>query len=219
MKNVLKILLAIVVSSYVGCSSEKDENTENLIIDMGKANGILIPAPATTFSCEQLSKQDTAAGSVGGAYFTLPNPKISWTLSENPQLSEVRVVVLKLSLNSPKIGGEYSCIFSDLALGAMYFKRVPVSESIVAIHYWDALLGRGAASGNATTTLTVDQGYTACPLKCGGLTIPPNSGQFSVTGTWEVLAVRKKYASETSTDYEETPIKVQGEFTVTNGLN
>lgn len=219
MKNVFKILLAVLACAFVSCSGEKDEAAESLTVDMGKSSGIIIPEPAVTRSCEQEGRLDNGIGAIAGAYFTFPNPKISWSLVESPQLSEVRVVVLKLSLKSPKIGGEYTCVFSDTILGNMYYKRVPITETEFEVKLWDGLLGKGALAANSTQSLIDSQGYTACRLKCGGLTIPPNSGQFSVTGTWELLAVRKKYASEGSADFEETPIKVQGSFTVDNSLN
>lgn len=220
MKNALKVILIVLVCGYVSCSGKKDESTENFVVDMGSSTAQLIPKPAATSSCEQLAKGDLATGAVAGAYFTLPNPKISWTLpadKDSPYLSEVRVVALKLSLKSPKVGGDYSCVFSDLSLGSMYYKSIPAGDGNFLIYYWDTILGKGALAGNSTQNLITSHGYSACPLKCGGITVPPNTGQFSVTGVWEILAVRKKYTSET--DYEEIPIKVQGDFTVNSVLN
>lgn len=215
MRNVIKILLVFFACSYVSCSQEKDENSENLAVDLGKASAIVIPAPATTRSCEELAKGDTGAGSIAGAYFTLPNPKITWKL--NDPLSEIRVVVLKLNLKSPKIGGEYNCIYSDVALGSMYYKIDATGEQIV-ISTWNGYLGRGT-SITSTQDLIDSLSFTSCPLKCGGMTIPPGTKQFSVTGQWELLAVRKKYVAEGSDEFEETPIKVTGDFSVENSLN
>lgn len=215
MRNVIKILLVFFACSYVSCSQEKDENSENLVVDLGKASAILIPAPATTRSCEELAKGDTGAGSIAGAYFTLPNPKITWKLTD--PLSEIRVVVLKLSLNSQKVGGEYSCLFSDVALGSMYYSLAAKGDEIV-VSTWNGNLGRGT-SISSTQDLIDSLGFTACSLKCGGITIPPGSKQFSVSGQWELLAVRKKYAAEGSDEFEETPIKVTGDFSVENSLN
>lgn len=215
MRNVIKILLVFFACSYVSCSQEKDENSENLVVDLGKASAVIIPAPATTRSCEQIAKGDVGTGAIAGAYFTLPNPKISWKL--NDPLSEIRVVVLKLSLKSPKIGGEYNCIYSDLALGSMYYSLASEGDQLI-VGTWNGYLGRGT-SITSTQDLIDSLGHTACPLKCGGISIPPGTKQFSVTGQWELLAVRKKYVAEGSDEFEETPIKVMGDFSVENSLN
>ncbi|MBL7545508.1 MAG: hypothetical protein JNL11_16940 [Bdellovibrionaceae bacterium] len=227
MKSVYKILLVVISFCYLGCSSNKDDDpSENLTMDIGSSASILIPSPASTLSCEQISKGETTAGAISGAYFTVPNPKITWKNPDN--VSDVRIVVLKLTLKSPKVGGEYSCVFSDLALGSLFFRRENVGENLV-VNLWDARLGpRSPNRINSTSELltskvvdgkTIGPTHLSCDIKCGGVSIAKNSGQFSVTGTWELLAVQKKYANESSADYEEFPIKVLGSFTVDNVLN
>lgn len=219
MKRVFKILLMAAVFGLLSCSSDKDDTSKYLAMDIGSGNGVILPAPATTQSCQQLSVGEAAAtGAITGAYFTLPNPVFTWT-GPSPELSEVRVVVLKLTLKSPKVGGEYSCLFSDTALGSMYFKRIPIGDTTETL-IWDGILGKTTASvRNSTQELITGSAFTACTLRCGGLTLPENAGQFTVTGIWEVLAVEKKYKSANSTDYDEFPIKIQGDFSVQSILN
>lgn len=218
MKNGLKIILAAITLGLFSCSSSDDDNSQYLTFELGSKSGILIPAPATTQSCEQLSKGETSTGSVTGAYFSLGNPNFRWTLDDGG-LSEVRIVAVKLTMKSPKVGGEYSCIFSDVALGSLYYKITQSAGGNVT-EIWNGILGK---SGNKTLTsakdLITSSGYTGCNLKCGSITIPTGTGVFSVTGTWEVLGVQKKYKSADSTDYKELPLKVQGDFTVESLLN
>lgn len=218
MKNGLKIILAAITLGLFSCSSSDDDNSQYLTFELGSKSGILIPAPATTQSCEQLSKGETGVGSVSGAYFSLGNPNFRWTLDDGG-LSEVRIIAVKLSMKSPKIGGEYSCIFSDVALGSLYYKITPSAAGNVT-GIWSGLLGKtGSGTLPSTKDLITSNSYTGCSLKCGGVTIPEGSGVFSVTGTWEVLGVQKKYKSADSTDYKELPLKVQGDFTVQSLLN
>lgn len=226
MKSVYNTLLALTVVGLLSCSNDgKDDPSQYLTMDIGKSAAILIPAPAKTLSCEQIAKGDTSSGAINGAYFALPTPNIQWTKNEimddkvtnNP--SEIRIVVLKFTLLSPALGGEYTCIFSDLNLGSLFFKRSAIGQNI-AISTWDGLLGRNSGSGTTSTkAMTDNDTFEPCLLKCGGINLRPNTGQFSVTGTWEMLAVQKKYQSPTTSDYEEFPIKVQGSFTVDNVLN
>lgn len=221
MKNVYKILIAITAMGLLSCGKEdKDDPSNFLKMDIGSSASILIPSPATTLSCEQIAKGDTASGAIAGSYFTLPNPVIEWTKSEAVP-SEIRVVVLKFTLKSPGFGSEYTCTFSDLTLGSLFFKRDAIGENI-AIRTWDGKLGRNSAAGVgvvSTRTMVESDTFDPCDIKCGGISLKKGVGLFSVTGTWELLAVQKKYESTTSNTYEEFPIKVQGSFTVDNVLN
>lgn len=220
MKNVFKILFAAFALSYVSCSGgDEEDNSKYLTFELGSKNGILIPAPAVTSSCEQLSKGDSGTGAITGAYFSLGSPTFRWTLVENPVLSEVRIVAVKLSLKSPKIGGEYTCTFSDTSLGATYYK-VSRADGVVLTTIWDGLLGKaGTTTLTDTKELITSNGYTGCSLKCGGISIPVGAERFSISGIWEVFGVQKKYNSEGSTEYKELPLKIQGDFTVENVLN
>lgn len=221
MKNFLKILLIAFTFGFYSCGKSDSDASKYLTMDIGNAAGILIPAPATTQSCDEMSKGTADKGSVAGAYFTLPNPVFRWT-EQDPSLSEVRVIILKLSLKSPKLGGEYNCTFSDTALGTLYYKKVavPGSTESTEIRIWNGLLGKAGSAGfTSSDVLSKEQGFTACNIKCGGLSVPPNSGQFGVSGTWEVVAVQKKFKAADSTAYEEFPIKIQGSFSVDNVLN
>jgi|JI9StandDraft_1071089.scaffolds.fasta_scaffold122646_2 hypothetical protein len=220
MKNCFKIILAGLALSFLSCSGGGDEdNSKYLTFDLGSKTAILIPAPAVTQSCEQLSKMDSSAGSVSGAYFSLGNPTISWTLKENAELSEVRVVALKLVLKSPKVGGDYSCIFSDLALQSLYYK-VQKDGDVIETLRWDGNLGTVAGSTlSSTAELVATNGFTGCNIKCGGVSVPKNSGRFAVSGTWEIIGVQKKYKTPEKLDYEEFPLRTQGEFTVESVLD
>ena len=218
MKNVFKILIALTALSFLSCSGSDDDNSKYLTFELGSKSGILIPKPAVTSSCEQLAKGQTSSGSVTGAYFELGNPTFKWTL-EDTSLSEVRIVALKLSIKSPKVGGDYSCVFSDVALGSLYYKSELVSGNYV-YSFWNGGLGTtGATTLLSTNTLISKNGFTACNLKCGGVNILDKAGQFSVNGTWEVFGVQKRYKTTEKTDYEEFPLKTQGEFTVENVIN
>jgi hypothetical protein len=219
MKNVFKLILASVALSFLSCSGGEDDSSQYLTFELGSKSGILIPAPATTSSCEQIAKGDLSKGVVSGAYFSLGNPTFRWILKEDPALSEILIIALKLSLKSPRIGGDYSCIFADASLGSLYYKTESTG-TIITYDIWNGLLGRTeTATLNSTADLIATEGFSGCSLKCGGISIPENSGKFSVTGTWEVLAVRKKYKSKDSDEFEEIPIKVQGDFQVENLLN
>lgn len=219
MKNCFKILLAALALSFLSCSSSDEDNSKYLTFDLGSKSAILIPSPAVTQSCEQLSKLDSGAGAVSGAYFALGNPTIRWTLTENAALSEVRIVALKLVLKSPKIGGDYSCLFSDLALQSLYYK-VQRQGDVIETLRWDGNLGTIAgATLNSTADLITANGFTGCNIKCGGVTIPKNAGRFSINGTWEIIGVQKKYKSTGSLEYEEFPLRTQGEFTVESVLD
>lgn len=220
MKNTYKFFLSLLSLCYLSCSGNKEADpSDNLTMDIGTSASVIIPAPATTLSCDQLSKGESSTGAISGAYFTVPNPRITW---KNPdKVSDVRIVVLRLTLKSPKLGGEYTCTFSDLGIGALFYKITSVGNQPVAV-LWDARLGPRSSSGiNTTTDLVSQKSFTPCDIKCGGMAIPKNAGLFSVTGTWELLAVQKKYASEdpNETSYEEFPIKVVGSFTVDNVLD
>ncbi len=230
MKYFKVILLSGITLSYLGCSSSKGDDPSSLLtVDLGKSSGIIIPAPANTLSCEQIAKGDLTTGAISGAYFTLPNPRISWT---NPadavvasSTSELRVVVLKLTLKSPKIGGEYSCIFSDVALGSLFYAKTTQTNGNVLVNTWDGRLSRNSTNLKNSTSDLIGTGgaFTPCDIKCGGMSIPKGTSQFSVTGEYELLAVQKKFktadAAASSTDYEEFPIKVVGSFTVDYTLN
>ncbi len=226
MKYYYKILLALLSFGYLSCSSNSDDDASKyLTVDMGKSSAILIPAPATTLSCEQIAKSDTSSGAIAGSYFTLPNPSISWTgdAKYEEALSEVRVVVLKFTLKSPKVGGEYACVFSDSALRALFYKTTAVVGTTVDVKTWDGRLGKNSESKTLTTrALTAGDAttkFSPCDIKCGGVNVPKGTGEFSVTGEYELLAIQKKYASTAaSSDYEEFPIKITGSFTVDNTL-
>lgn len=228
MKYLFRIILLILSCSFLSCSSDdKDDPSSLLKVDMGKSSSILIPAPATTLSCEQIATGATSSGAISGSYFTLPNPIISWTgettSNANDALSEIRIVVMKFTLKSPKVGGEYSCVFSDLALGALFFKQT-IGET-VTFKSWDGKLGRNSfAKVLSTRQLTTEADsdgkvYTPCDVKCGGVSVPKNASQFSVTGEYELIAVQKKFKTTAAdSEYEEFPIKVTGSFTVDNTL-
>ncbi|OYZ21196.1 MAG: hypothetical protein B7Y39_09670 [Bdellovibrio sp. 28-41-41] len=220
MKNCFKIILASLALSFLSCSGGSDEdNSKYLTFELGSKTAILIPAPAVTSSCEQLSKLDSSTGSVAGTYFSLGNPTIRWTLTENAALSEVRIVALKLILKSPKVGGEYSCIFSDIALGSLYYK-VTQSDGVVTTARWDGSLGTVAGGTlNSTGDLITTSGFTGCNIKCGGISVPTNAGKFTVNGIWEIIGVQKKYKSAERVEYDEFPLRTQGEFSVESVLN
>lgn len=217
MGNSIRILLSLFAFAYLSCSSNKADDPSNFLkMDFGKSNAVLIPAPSSTRSCEQQAKGDVTGGGITGSYFSLPNPKIEWTGDQ--LFSEIRMVVFKLTLKSPKIGGEYSCIFSDTGIKMLYYKSETVSGSdVLKITPWDGIFG--FANSNFSTKKL--DGFTPCEIRCGGMTIPKNAGTFSVTGDWELIAVQKKYsaAGDTNSEYEEFPIKVTGSFTVENALN
>lgn len=220
MKYFIRVLLSLFTISYLSCSGKSEsESAKYLTMEIGKSSAILIPSPATTLSCDQIAKGQTSTGSITGSYFTLPNPVIKWSETATPDLSEVRVVALKFSLKSPKIGGEYNCIFSDLALGSLYYKTTIDGQTVTTV-VWDAKLGKNsAAQKNSTAEILLPAGaLNPCDIKCGGINIPKGSGLFSVTGIWELFAVQRKYPSADSVDYEETPIKITGSFTVDNVL-
>jgi hypothetical protein len=223
MKSFLKIILATLCLSFLSCSSDTEDDASALLkVEISESPAIIIPAPATTLSCEQIAKGDLTKGSIAGAYFTLPNPSFTWNQPETETLSEVRILVLKMTIKSAQMGGEYSCIFSDIALGTLYFDRDTTSSETVVVNGWDGkLYNRSTAGKYASTKTMVSTGaFSACDIKCGGISIPTGSGQFSATGQWEVIAVQKKYSTmDNSGTYEEFPLKVQGTFNVQNTLN
>jgi hypothetical protein len=220
MKNCFKIILAGLALSFLSCSGGGDEdNSKYLTFDLGSKTAILIPAPAVTSSCEQLSKMDVGTGSVAGSYFALGNPTIRWTLTENAALSEVRIVALKLTLKSPNIGGEYSCVFSDLALQSLYYKVSQSSSGVVSTTRWDGNLGTVVGTTLNSTAELITNGFTGCSIKCGGISVPANAGKFTVNGVWEIIGVQKKYKSSGSLEYDEFPLRTQGEFSVDSVLN
>lgn len=221
MKNIKTILLGLSLLGALSCSSGGDDINDKLTMDIGKSSAILIPAPATTLGCDQIARQQTTAtGSIGGAYFTLPNPNITWSVKDSTKPSEVRVLALKFTMRSPKIGGEYSCIFSDIALGSLFYSTSGLGENII-VATWDSKLGEKSGTGKFSTREMITDGLsTPCDIKCGGVTIQKGAGQFSVTGEWSLTAVRKQYASSdpNETVYEETPINISGSFSVDNVL-
>lgn len=219
MKYYTRVLLLFLCLNFLSCSgSSDDDNSSLLSVDIGSSSAILIPAPAATQSCEQESRGETTAGTVAGSYFTMPNPIIKWTEAANIATtnSEVSIVVLKFTLNSAQVSGEYSCIFSDTGLNNLYYKRTSLGQTVEVLT-WDGKLGKNSAAQIISTTELKTAGLTPCALKCGGVTVPKGTGPFSVTGEWELLAVQRKYSSSGS--YEEFPLKVTGTFTVENTLN
>jgi hypothetical protein len=221
MRDAKKIVVAATTLILLSCSGGGDDISDQLTMDIGKSSAVLIPAPATTLGCDQIARQQTTTtGSITGAYFTLPNPNISWGISDPVKPSEVRILALKFTLKSPKIGGEYSCLFSDIALGSLFYSTSGLGDNII-VNTWDSKLGEKSAKGkNSTRAMVTDGLSTPCDIKCGGVSVPKGAGLFSVSGVWELSAVRKQYASANAneTNYEETPISVTGTFSVENVL-
>lgn len=215
----LKFLLVFLVSlaSLTSCSSNKDdEASQNLTMDIGNSPALIIPA--TTFSCEEVAKGSfVGSGAVAKSYFRLPSPNITW--SGDTALSEIRLVLLNFKVDTAQL--KYECTLSGATLGILFYKTSTDSNGTVTVTTWDQKLGFDAAVGVSTTRdlTSTTNGFKKCEIICGGVTLATGAGRFTAKGRWELFGVQRKYKDATKNDFEEFPLKINGDFSVSNPLD
>lgn len=215
----LKLILIVLVSiaSLTSCSSSsEDEASGNLSMDIGDSPALLIPA--STYSCEETAKGALiGSGAVGKSYFRLPTPNISW--GGDTTLSEIRLVLLNFKVEAPQM--KYECTLSGSTLGILFYKTVTDSNGTVTVVTWDQKLGFDAAVNvSKTKDLTsTTNGYKKCDIICGGVSIAEGVGRFTVKGKWELFGVQRIYKDINKEEFEEKPLKINGDFSVSNPLD
>lgn len=217
----LKFLLIGLVSlaSLMSCSSSKDdEASQNLTMDLSSSSSaLLIPAP--TYSCEEIAKGSlVGTGAISKSYFRLPSPNITW--KGDTSLSEIRLVLLSFKIDTAPMKG-FECTLSGASLGILFYKTATDANGIVTVTTWDQKLGFDAAVNVSTTKdlTSTTNGFKKCDIICGGVSVPTGTGRFTVKGRWELFGVQRKYATAAKDDFEEFPLKINGDFAVQNPLN
>lgn len=217
----LKLLLVslVAIASLTSCSSGSDAESEassNLTMDIGSSPALLIPAP--TYSCEEVAKGSlVGTGAISKSYFRLPSPNITW--SGTDALSEIRLVLLNFKVDTAQM--KYECTLSGATLGILFYKTSTDSNGTVTVTTWDQKLGFDAAV-NVTTTrdlTSTTNNFKKCEIICGGVTLPTGTGRFTAKGRWELFGVQRKYKDATKNDFEEFPLKINGDFSVSNPLD
>lgn len=215
----LKLILTVLVSiaSFTSCSGgSEDEASANLTMSIGDSPALLIPAP--TYSCEEIAKGAlVGSGAVGKSYFRLPAPNISW--KGDTTLSEIRLVLLNLKVDAPQM--KYECTLSGATLGILFYKTIMDANGTVTVLTWDQKLGFDAAVNVSTTKdlTSTTNGYKKCDIICGGVNITEGTGRFTVKGQWELFGVQRIYKDTNKEEFEEKPLKINGDFSVSNPLD
>ncbi len=204
----IKIVSLLVFSILLGCSSSGDDDSDKLKVEI--SSGVNNIIPSSTRSCDEEAKGTLVAGSISN-YFEVPSPVIAW---QGNATSEVRVEVLRLTVDSPQIG-KYECTLSSSSLNILFWKREYDKDKNVLVSSWDHHLGANSADTITSTSELKAKGYTSCPIKCGGVSIKKDSLKFTAKGKWELIAIEKRFSADNSS-YEEIPLKVTGEFKVQN---
>lgn len=216
----LKLLLVSLVSiaSLMSCSTSKDEEvSQYLSMDLSSSSPALL-IPAQTYSCEEVAKGALVGnGAISKSYFRLPSPNISW--SGDTSLSEIRLVLLNLKVDTAQM--KYECTLSGSSLGILFYKTSTDSNGTVTVTTWDQKLGFDAAVNVSTTKdlTSTTNGFKKCDIICGGVSLATGTGRFTAKGRWELFGVQRKYKTASKDEFEEFPLKINGDFSVSNPLD
>jgi hypothetical protein len=115
----------------------------------------------------------------------------------------------------------FECTLSGASLGILFYKTATDANGTVTVTTWDQKLGFDAAVNVSTTKdlTSTTNGFKKCDIICGGVSVPTKTGRFTVKGRWELFGVQRKYATAAKDDFEEFPLKINGDFAVQNPLD
>lgn len=207
----------------VGCSGGSDADpSDTMTVSIQASPAILIPA--TTSSCIERSLGVANGKSIGKNYFQLSPPIIN--IVDKSYKYEVRIELMEFVLTGPQIGGKYSCVFASQDLQSLYYYQSVANDGSIVASYWPGIFDSIDDTSNyvdGTTSLVNPNSkyvYVGCPITCGGVTIPTGTGIFGLTGTWKVIAIKKKFTNYPDiTVYEESPLEYSGTFSVENKIS
>jgi hypothetical protein len=174
LQNSLSLLGAMALCLSIATSCSKGEESPLQVVFPGGATYAL---PTTATSCAA-----TQAGDIEKDNFSYRNVTLTWT----HETDSVYVLAIKLEFKSPQL--TYSCIITGDELG-MVFATGGTS--------WNGNLYH-KTSPTDTDHLSVTN---TCAVKCGGVTVPPNTPTTTALGTVTVIGIQRNAAGD------EKPVK------------
>ena len=129
---------------------------------------------AKAMMCKHIAYGLTNEVRVAPNYIDIAFPQFIWTGSEKSQVSidEIRVILHDSRINN---GQPYECKFTPADIKYLYYKSGPDRNGQTQVQTWPSSI----TTSQSSEYWRKEKGMSACPIRCGGIPIAPNSGRFA----------------------------------------
>lgn len=142
--------------------------------------------PTKAMMCKHQAYGLTNEQRIASSYFDINFPQFIWTGSEKSQVSidEIRVTLQDQAINN---GKAYECKLLASEIKFLYYKAGPDRNGQIQVQTWPTMITQNQGSEYWRN----ERKMTACPIRCGGITVARGTGSLSVKARVHVKATEK----------------------------